>query len=71
LCALEEDKDKMDSLIGVVENCNIGEWLDGNEIRNTIKLPLPVIMAVFNIYEAKGYGVCSKEIGSCKYLGKA
>ncbi len=33
-------------------------------------LPLPVIKAVFDIYESKGYGLCSKNIGSCNYMGK-
>ena len=70
LCALEEDDDKMTSLIKVVDGCKVGEWLDGNNIQKSINLPLPVIKAVFDIYESKGYGLCSKEIGSTKYMGK-
>jgi hypothetical protein len=71
LCALEEDNDKMESLIQVVDNCKVGEWLDGNSIQRSIDLPLPAIEAVFDIYESKGYGLCLEEIGSTKYMGKA
>lgn len=71
LCALEEDDMKMNSLIQSVENCKIGQWLDGKFIQKTTDLPLPVIKAVFDIYESKGYGLCSKTIGVCEYLGKA
>lgn len=70
LCALEEDDEKMESLIKVVKDCEVGEWLDGKNIQTSIDLPLPVIKAVFDIYESKGYGICSKEIGSIKYMGK-
>ncbi|MCD4754699.1 MAG: hypothetical protein K8R75_02700 [Deltaproteobacteria bacterium] len=69
LCAIEEDSEKMESLMKVVDGCKVGQWLDGNRIQ--IDLPLPVIKAVFDIYESKGYGLCSQEVGSCKYIGKA
>ncbi len=71
MCALEEDSSKMESIIKIVDECSIGEWLNGKNIQTSINLPLPVIKAVFEIYESKGYGLCSQEIGSCKYMGKA
>ncbi len=71
LCALEEDSEKMESLVKIVDKCNIGEWLNGDDIQLSLSLPIPTIKAVFDIYESKGYGLCSKEIGSCKYVGKA
>ncbi len=71
LCALEEDDVKMDALLKVVDNCKVGEWLEGRRIQERVDLPLPVIRAVFDIYESKGYGLCSKEISACQYLGKA
>lgn len=69
LCAIEEDEKKMESLVKIVDDCEIGQWLDGN--RMEIDLPLPVIKAVFDIYESKGFGICSREVGSYKYMGKA
>ena len=71
MCALEEDSNKMNSIIKIVDDCSIGEWLNGKSIQASINLPLPVIDAVFQIYESKGYGRCSQEIGSSKYMGKA
>ena len=71
LCALEEDANKMESLIKQIEACAIGDWLNGNVIKATTGLPIPTIMAVFEIFESKGYGLCSQEIGSCMYMGKA
>jgi hypothetical protein len=67
LCKLEEDSKKMESLIKLVDECKAGESLDGNNIQMSIDLPLPVIKAAFEIYESKGYGLCSKTVGSCKY----
>lgn len=69
LCRIAEDEKKMNSLIGLVENCEFGKWLDGEKI--DLDLPLPVINAVFEIYESKGYGICSNEVGICRYMCKA
>lgn len=69
LCALEENEKKMESLVKFVNDCKVGQWLDGKKM--DIGLPLPVIKAVFDIYESKGFGICSKEPGSCNYKGKA
>ena len=71
MCALEEDSNKMESIIKIVDKCSVGKWLNGKNIQTSIDVPLPVIKAVFEIYESKGYGLCSQEIGSCKYMGKA
>ena len=71
MCALAEDRQKMEALISIVDGCAVGQWLDGREIRKTLDLPIPVIKAVFEIFERKGYGVCSPEIGACTYLGNA
>lgn len=71
LCALAEDKNKMEKLIKLVDACEVGSWLDGKQIKMDIDLPLPVIRAVFDIYESKGYGLCSKTVGVDQYLGKA
>lgn len=71
LCALSENKKKMEELIKKVDSCEIGAMLDGKEIKKDIDLPLPVIRAVFDIYESKGYGICSKSVGLDKYMGKA
>jgi len=69
LCSIAEDEKKMNSLIELVENCEFGKLLDGKKIK--LDLPLPVIRAVFKIYESKGHGVCSNETGTCKYLCKS
>ena len=69
LCAIDKDEEKMDFLVNAVDSCEIGQWLDGSKMN--IDLPTPVIKAVFDIYESKGYGVCSKEVGTCKYMGKS
>lgn len=71
MCALAEDKQKMEALMKTVDDCPKGKWLDGKQIQKSLGLPLPVIQAVFDIYESKGYGQCSKEKGSSKYLAKA
>ena len=71
LCALAEDEAKMTHLVDRVDRCKIGEWLDGHQISQELQLPLPVVKACFSIYEAKGYGLCSHEIGRVSYCGNA
>lgn len=71
MCALAEDKQKMESLMKIVDECPKDNWLNGKQLQESLRLPLPVIQAVFVIYEAKGYGLCSKEIGSSQYMCKA
>lgn len=71
MCALAEDKQKMETLMKTVDDCPKGKWLNGKQIQESLNLPLPVIQSVFDIYEAKGYGLCSKENGSSNYMAKA
>ena len=68
MCALAEDQNKMKEIVEIVDRCEIGGWLDGEKLKIEIGLPKYVIRAIFEVYEAKGYGILSKEIGSCKYL---
>ena len=71
LCKLFEHAHKMEELIGLVDSCMIGEWLDGTSIAESIELPVCVVDAVFRIYEAKGLGLVSPEVGESSYLGQA
>lgn len=71
MCALEEDKSRMESLIELVDSCREGQWLNGETIKQQIDVPMPVIAAVFEIYESKGFGLCSDEIGATMYVGQA
>ncbi len=71
MCALAEDQNKMQEIVKIVDSCEVGKWLDGEKIKYEIGLPKYVIRAVFEIYEAKGYGILSKTIGSCQYMGNA
>ena len=71
ICALAEDKSKMARLFSLVDSCTVGTWLDGKTIKLENDLPLPVIQAMFDIFESKGIGYRSKEIGSAMYYAKA
>ncbi len=71
LCALEEDCKKMEKLINTVDECTIGSSLNGHEMKKENFLPLPVINAVFEIFESKGYGLRSRSIASSHYIGQA
>jgi len=71
MCVLAEDQNKMQRIVEIVDTCEIGKWLDGDKLKYQIELPKYVIRAVFEIYEAKDYGILSKTIGSCQYMGNA
>lgn len=64
-----EDKENMETVHGIVDNCKPNQWLLGAEIKSLVDVPIPVIRAVFEIYESNGYGLLSREIGSCAYMG--
>jgi hypothetical protein len=71
LCSLYEDQGRMDRLVELLEACPPGQWLRGEEIANALQLPRPVVKALFDLYEQRGLGVCSKEIGAILYLSRA
>ena len=71
MCVLAENQNKMQRIVEIVDTCEIGKWLDGDKLKYEIGLPKYVIRAVFEIYEAKDYGLLSKTIGSCQYMGNA
>ena len=67
MCYRAEDTRKMQEILEIVDSCESGIWLNGEELKETLGLPKYVIRAVFQIYASKGYGLLSKTIGSCKY----
>lgn len=71
MCNLAEDQHKMQEIVDIVDRCEVGIWLNGDELKESVGLPKYVIRAVFEIYESKGYGIVSKTISSCKYLCNA
>ena len=70
LCALYEDQRKMDGLVQLLESCKPGQWLRGEDIEADLQLPRPVIKALFQLYEARGIGNCSKEVGAVSYVSR-
>ncbi|MDP1682516.1 MAG: hypothetical protein Q8L39_12175 [Burkholderiales bacterium] len=71
LCALYEDQSKMDGLVQILESCTPGQRLRGEDIEAELQLPRPVIKALFQLYEARGLGDCSREIGAVSYVARA
>lgn len=65
------DAPALEHLIAAVDQCVVGRWLDGSQLAQDMSLPLPVVNAVFRVYEAKGYGLVSKTIGESRYRGMA
>lgn len=53
-------------LEGLIESAE--EPLNGIEVQKSVRLPLTVIDAFFNEYEAQGQGLKSREIGSSLYI---
>ncbi|HEV2047116.1 MAG TPA: hypothetical protein VGQ95_11020 [Chthoniobacterales bacterium] len=68
LARLNEDPKEIAKLEEIIE-CAKGP-LNGLELRKSVCLPLTVIDAFFNEYEAQGQGLKSKEIGSSLYIPK-
>lgn len=71
MCNLAEQSSKMDEITSIVDKCQIGSWLDGKKLAQEIGLPTTVVRSIFSIYESKGYGYQSTEIGAYMYIGQA
>ena len=71
LCALLEERAKMDALLARTDAASPGSSLDGKAIAQELNLPLPVVRAVFETFEERGLGFCSKEIGRVSYHANA
>jgi hypothetical protein len=61
----------MEELQRVLENTVAGDRLSGHKLSQELEAPLPIVHAFFEIYETKGYGIISQEIGSSLYIAKA
>lgn len=70
MSALFENQELMEIIYKKVDSCAIGQSLNGKQIKKEVNVPLPVIKAIFDVFEAKGYGICSQVIGSAVYIGK-
>ncbi|MDH0450177.1 MULTISPECIES: hypothetical protein [unclassified Shewanella] len=69
LTAIAGNSEMMGYLIKIVDECSFGQWLDGKKLKEELKIPSSVVHAVFEVYEAKGYGLLSRELNTCMYRG--
>jgi hypothetical protein len=68
MCKLFEDQNKIQEIFDIVDRCEIGLWLDGGKLAESLNIPVTVVGSIFSLYELNGYGVTSKENGTCKYF---
>ena len=71
MCALYADRKKMDQLVTKVDKCQPGTWLHGRDIAKELDLPIRVVRSIFEIYEMRGLGTLSQELGTANYLCQA
>ena len=71
MAARHEKQRAMKALIERIETCERGKWIHGGELKAELALPLPVIAACFDVFEMKGYGLRSRELGRVAYVGRA
>lgn len=69
LCSKFGDNDKMKIVVQKLEACKNGQWINGKQLSKEIGLSLVVVVSVLKIYEAKGYGKMSRELGNPAYCG--
>ena len=67
MCALVEDRQKMEGLIELLEKCEAGRTLNAESLSEEIGLAKYVIRAFFQIYASNGFGYCSGGIKQFKY----
>jgi hypothetical protein len=64
MAQLYEDAVKMDMLLSRVDSARRGQVQKGAEIVLEIHVPMPTIRAVFELYDARGLGILSRENGA-------
>ncbi len=67
MCALFEDPDIMERLVAYFEATKPNSWMHGKDIAGEFAVPLPVVKALFQLYEARGLGMLSKELGAVNF----
>lgn len=71
MAALYEDPLRMDAAVSRIDQAVPKTWLRGSEIAGECEIPLAVAKAIFQLYEARGLGLLSKERGTVTYYVKA
>ena len=70
-CAHYESADWMRKLVEIVDDCWQGHSIRVQEVVAETELPYVVVLALFQISEAKGFGACSQELDlNQAYLGR-
>jgi len=69
ICELTDDAAMLSKLTGIMNSMTEGEQIRAADAREKgINLPLPIIRAVFELYEYKQDGIMSKTIGESLYI---
>lgn len=72
MCHLFADAGLMNKLYEIVDSCRLGEGFLSKTIQKETGLSLPIIEAMFKIFEAKGYGTVHEYTGNItRYMGTA
>lgn len=71
LARLFENQKSMSDLYDLVDNCEIGVWIDGIQLAESLKIPVEVVRSVFKIHVQNGLGFLSNESDKCNYQGSA
>ncbi|MES3035273.1 MAG: hypothetical protein V4813_14845 [Gemmatimonadota bacterium] len=71
MAALYEDTDAMGRVFSHLDSAPPGTWLKGEGLATQYEVPLPVVRALFELYDSRGLGVLSKETGATNYMSRA
>jgi hypothetical protein len=71
MAALFEEPKAMEQLVQRVDSSQRGTWLKGPDLAAEYSLPLQVVKSVFQLYEQRGLGLMSKELGTVNYVCQA
>jgi hypothetical protein len=71
LARLFENQKSMYELYDLVEKCEIGVWINGIQLAESLNIPVGVVRSVFKIHMQNGLGILSGEVGTCNYQGVA
>jgi hypothetical protein len=71
MAALYEEPAKMDSAVNRIDQAPAGTWIRGEEVSVDTGIPIPVVKAILQLYEARGLGIMSNENGTVNYYVQA
>lgn len=68
MASLNDENEKLNAIVELIENTKIGTWLNGEVIAKQVGCDVFIVDAFFRLWESQGLGYKSSIIGEYRYF---